>query len=411
MGGAGGTVYEIDNTRRSGAFLASNIVISFAENYFINFKEQGLNLSTKIQENVAKELKYHFNKGLQQILDKIDKTGNVKLNIKSKLIKRLPTTLALCSINHDENEINIYNYWAGDSRIYSLDSNIGLHQLTDDNLVNHTDAFDNLINDSKISNCINADSDYNINFNSIKLKSPQIIIASTDGAFGYLPTPVHFEHLLLDSLIHSNSINDWKKNLIESLKNNQSDDISLSISILGYKSFHEIKTSFNDRFSVLDNDISNLNNLFLEMNYLESQLRETNEKNKKTIIAVYDYDSKINAIVSKSNELQDEINNLKIEIYNSEDIINIKLKEIEQIRNNIRGYDTLINKLSHSLNETKNERDFLNNQLSILKKQNSLEETDSLHNRINSLKEIRSVLNKDLWLKYKSQYEKYLKSR
>lgn len=410
MGGAGGTVYDIDDAKHSGAYLASHIVTSIVEKYFINFKEQALNITNEIQGKIAEELKYHINQGLQQILDKIDKKGNVKLNIKSKLIKRLPTTLALSYIKTNEKDIELYNYCAGDSRIYSLDSFLGLHQLTEDNLVNHTDAFDNLLNDSKISNCINADSDYIINVNRIKLNSPQIIIASTDGAFGYLPTPVHFEHLLLDTIIHASSMEDWKNNLNTHFRNNQSDDISLSITSIGYKDFSDIKNSYKERFALLDNDVSKLNNSFQEIHSIESSLREANNKNAKVTVKIIDYETQINNNAEKSNRFQESINHLKSEINKSEKNIDEKMKEIDKIRQDIKGFNNEINKLSLDLNQAKKESGYLNDEFIQFKKQNDSKEIDSLQNKINSIKETRSKLNKDLWLKYKSNYEKYLKS-
>ena len=362
MGGAGGTVYDIDRTKRSGAYLASHIVTSIAEKYFVNFKEQGHSITNVIKEKIAEELKHHINQGLQQILHKIDKEGNVKLKIKSKLIKRLPTTLALCYIKPNEKDFDLYNYWAGDSRVYSLDSFSGLHQLTEDNLVNKTDAFDNLLNDSKISNCINADSDYTINVNHLNLKSPQIIIASTDGAFGYLPTPVHFEHLLLDTLIHSSSAEDWKTNLNNSFEHNQSDDVSLSLTLLGYKDFREVKNSFKERFANIDTDVSKLNNSFQEMSSLESSLKEANYKNEKVAAKVIDYEYRINNSIEKSNSFQENIDHFKSEKIKSEKDIDEKMKEIDKIRQDIKRFDREINKISSDLNQAKRESEDLNGQ-------------------------------------------------
>lgn len=410
MGGAGGTVYEIDDTKRSGAYLASHLVTSIAEKYFIHFKEEGHSITHPIQAKIAEELKYHFNQGIQQILNKIDKKGNVKLNIKSKMIKRLPTTLALGYIESDEKEFNVYTFWAGDSRIYSLDSFHGLHQLTEDNLVNETDAFDNLTNDSKISNCINADSDYTINVKGYKFNSPQIILATTDGAFGYLPTPVHFEHLLLDTLIHSTSIEDWKDNLRVHFKSGQSDDISLSLATVGYKDFVSLKNSFKERFLTLDEDVSKLNNLFQEMGAIEGSLVEINGRNEAIESRIDEYESQIHNSLKREKYLNNEINHYKSEISGSENSIADKMKEIDCLRKEIDKFLDQIKKMLIELGEVRKESEHLNNEFIQFKKQNTIKDAEALRNKIHSMKETRSKLNRDLWLKYKSHYEKYLKS-
>ena len=58
----------------------------------------------------------------------------------------------------------------------------------------------NLRQDSVISNAMSADTAFVINHHQMSLPRPFLIIAATDGCFGYLPSPMHFEWLLLSTL-------------------------------------------------------------------------------------------------------------------------------------------------------------------------------------------------------------------
>jgi serine/threonine protein phosphatase PrpC len=54
-------------------------------------------------------------------------------------------------------------FWAGDSRCYLLSAPAGLQQLTEDDLKTKGDAPANLVEDSPMSNFINADVDFVLN--------------------------------------------------------------------------------------------------------------------------------------------------------------------------------------------------------------------------------------------------------
>ncbi|MEM9982002.1 MAG: hypothetical protein AAF734_05865, partial [Bacteroidota bacterium] len=89
--------------------------------------------------------------------------------IKSKLIKRLPTTLAGVFFKEDAQEAapyyEVHTFWAGDSRTYVL-NNEGLLQLSQDDLQEAPDALENLLHDGIMSNCINADTPFTVHTTS-----------------------------------------------------------------------------------------------------------------------------------------------------------------------------------------------------------------------------------------------------
>ena len=85
-------------------------------------------------------------------------------------------------------------FWAGDSRAYVLPAD-GARQLSTDDLRDPSDAMANLRRDSVVSNAMSADTDFHVNYRRVELKAPFLLVCATDGCFGYVPTPMHFEHL------------------------------------------------------------------------------------------------------------------------------------------------------------------------------------------------------------------------
>ena len=55
----------------------------------------------------------------------------------------------------------------------------------------------NLRQDSVVSNAMSADTDFHVNHRKVELRAPFLVAGATDGCFGYLRSPMHFEHLVL----------------------------------------------------------------------------------------------------------------------------------------------------------------------------------------------------------------------
>lgn len=408
MGGAGGTVYEIDDKRHSGAYLASRAINSIAENYFRSFKEAGFEIQRANVELIASDLKYHFDIGLLQILDKIHKKSSSKLNIKSSMIKRLPTTFALAYIRKYFSEIEIHSLWAGDSRVYLLDTDTGLHQLTKDDLVNSGDAFENLINDSPISNCINADKDYQINSSSISVKKPVIIFSATDGAFGYIQTPVHFEFLLLDSMVVASDGTSWKMNIEKALKEVQADDITISLCCIGFENFVSIKEQFMGRFKQLYQEMELIRDKENQLTISENKIEEALSSMRSFKNELNEIESRIDSSVNSIEQQIRNFNSLEYDIKSSQNRYIEKERELiklqEIIMNKINNLEHIRMDIDKAQDQIDKEKMLLNN----MRKNNPFSEQDLLIKKTKSLREERDRVRKDLWAKYKSEYEQGL---
>lgn len=240
LGGSGAKKYE-NYSGKTGAYIASRAVCGGVSTWFNNSNKEN------------ELLKY-----IQQALSVCKKYADNKTSrILSSLSKEFPTTAAIVTGNLNKNTIDINCFWAGDSRCYMLDTN-GLHQLTADDL-DGQDAMSNLTNDGVMTNVINATTPFEIHGKNIVTDQPCILLTATDGCFGYLNSPMEFEYLLIDSLVESKNITEWKNSLDKRIRTVAGDDYTLCVAVCGFEDFNDIKSSFEKR------------NKFVAGKYVDSQ--------------------------------------------------------------------------------------------------------------------------------------------
>jgi len=226
--------------------LASRLAAQVTEQAFVQLNPD--------LESFSQKLKQYLQTAFSLKVAQLDQQRS---KLKSKLIRRLPTTMAgVCfkTLDKQTNSYETQTFWAGDSRVYVLREQ-GLQQISEDNLVENFDALENLQKDSPISNCISADDDFHIFSKKYTFREPIVLITATDGTFGYLPTPAHFEYFLLAMLHHPRvcTMEDWQKYLTIALEMVTGDDMSLSLLALGFgeKDLSLLKYKTIDRFKYL----------------------------------------------------------------------------------------------------------------------------------------------------------------
>jgi len=250
MGGAGSTMYSYLEKSYSGAYIAANEVKRILEREyegFIHSVNTHLVSIDSLEENIFSHLKV--------LADDIDKNPS---RLKSGLIKRLPTTISAIICESDSlinQNRKLTCFWAGDSRCYILSPEDGLVQLSIDDLKGGGDALQNIKSDAPLSNYCNADFQFILNKKVTNLQEPFIVFTATDGCFGYLPTPFHFEYLFLSSLFdHStDSFDRWSNKITEEINKVTGDDFSMSLMSIGFNSFEEVQTRFESRFALVEN--------------------------------------------------------------------------------------------------------------------------------------------------------------
>jgi len=248
MGGAGGTVYQTPDGPRTGAYLASRITRDVVERRMLAL------LNSEAQPDGPAAVEEVRRSVAEALAGRLAELQAPRSGLRSKLLRALPTTMALLALRRREPGGAIWTghlLWAGDSRVYALDPTSGVHQLTLDDLREGGDAMANLREDSVVSNAISADTAFVVHSRSIELTEPFVALAATDGCFGYLPSPMHFERLILSRLDQTPDEASWSDALQSEITATTGDDAAMALVGLGGN--HErLRTLFADRLATVE---------------------------------------------------------------------------------------------------------------------------------------------------------------
>jgi serine/threonine protein phosphatase PrpC len=269
MGGAGGTVYETPEGRRTGAYLASRIARDVVEQRMLDLLEPDWHLNGKA---AARNLQHSVQQALKQRLQELNPAPS---SLRSRLIRALPTTMAVVALQRTQPGGPTWAghvFWAGDSRAYVFEPR-GASQLSTDDLRDPGDALANLRRDSVVSNAMSADTEFHINHRRVELRSPFLVVCATDGCFGYVRTPMHFEYLVLSHLLEARNTEAWSSALQAEIAAVTGDDAAMSTLGVGadLKEFQEL---FAPRVGELASDfIEPLDELSDAVTRAEQELR------------------------------------------------------------------------------------------------------------------------------------------
>ena len=240
MGGAGATEYPTFTIgNKTGAFLSSRIVRAVCYDWL---DKNGKIDSWGLKEEISKYFNYLLS------------IWNIKPSgLRSGFVRVLPTTLAIVEATRNESRTEVSSYWAGDSRNYVLLES-GLKQLSCDDLRQPKDPLENLRSDDALSNCICQDKPFEINMKRISFNEPIIILSATDGCFGYLLTPMHFEFILLDCLMKSSNCTEWSEAIRKTLSPISGDDFTIGLQIVD-GDFNYWKNLLHGRYEFLKESV------------------------------------------------------------------------------------------------------------------------------------------------------------
>jgi hypothetical protein len=247
MGGAGGTVYETTDGRRSGAYLASRIARDVVARRMLDLLEPDWNLEG---EAAAEDLRRSVRKALEERLVELKAPPS---QLRSRLLRALPTTMAVVALQRTQRNKSTWAchiFWAGDSRAYAF-LPTGARQLSTDDLREPIDAMANLYRDSVVSNAMSADTDFVVNYRRVELKAPFLVCCATDGCFGYIPSPMHFEHLVLAPLPGARSVDAWSRDIQAKVAAVTGDDAAMAMMGIGAE-LGEFRTLYVSRLAELE---------------------------------------------------------------------------------------------------------------------------------------------------------------
>lgn len=249
MGGAGGTVYETPDGPRSGAYLASRIARDVVEREMLDLLVPDWNLNG---EAAAVELQRVVQDALQERLSELKAP---KSGLRSRLLRALPTTMAALALQRTHcngSRWLCHVFWAGDSRAYVFEPG-GARQLSTDDLRDTGDAMANLRRDSVVSNAMSADTDFHVNYRRVELEAPFVLVCATDGCFGYVPSPMHFEQMVLSPLTSARSVGSWSQAIQDAIIPVTGDDAAMAVIAVG-ADLDELKVLYGPRIAELAAD-------------------------------------------------------------------------------------------------------------------------------------------------------------
>lgn len=232
-GGVGGRRYpQLDN--RTGAHIASGLYAACLEKWFAR------TAAALPMQKTAGELDALFLKAAKDYHERYLNLGPSAVT--GSMVRTLPSTAAILL----QYSGNAALYWAGNTRGYLL-TDAGLKQLTGDDTAAPCDAFESLYLDAPITNYLCADQPFNLHETEIALPERGVLVLATDGAYHALPTPMHFEALLLDALEGISTKKQWKKALREALKPRAADDVTLILQPFGFPDYKKLAPYFDKR--------------------------------------------------------------------------------------------------------------------------------------------------------------------
>ena len=256
---------------------------------------------------------------------------------------------AICREFDDEIEVMIF--WAGDSRVYILNAETGLSQLTSDDITIEQDALQNIYHDAPISNVINLSSDFKINCQRVIIKKPAIIFAATDGVFNYYDSPMAFEESLLDSLINQEcrSFEDWMELIYVNVIKVTADDATFSGGVFGYDMIDDLRMDCSKR-------ADELRDFYSKPYELKKKVLENHEfykeKESETFISKIKYEIKYDSIQNILSEYK-----LSKESFDSQRFLFLESRRVKLI-DDLKGIlrrkhmELIFEKSWNDLNET-----------------------------------------------------------
>jgi hypothetical protein len=132
----------------------------------------------------------------------------------------------------------------------------------------------NLREDSVVSNAMSADTEFVVHHRKVELTAPFLVVAATDGCFGYLPSPMHFEHLVLAALRDAPNTDSWSAAVRAAVSAVTGDDAAMAVLGVGadHDTFQEL---FAARTAELEQRwIAPLNELDANLRRRERELEE-----------------------------------------------------------------------------------------------------------------------------------------
>lgn len=234
-GGLGARKYD-SYQKNTGAYMASHVLSPALKRWF--------DLRTYRNCSDSDQLTNSMNHYFMQNLKLCEQNASGYLKLKGSMVRDFPSTAAIAFVRHEGRQMRLYSIWAGDSRVYCLNKS-GMKQITEDD--SEGDAFESLLNGAAMTNVISSDGRYRLHCKIMNINEPMIIIVASDGAYGYVHTPMDLEYLIVSTICKSEYPEEFRTRLYDELHKRAGDDMSFAYIAVGYGSFKTLRESFRSR--------------------------------------------------------------------------------------------------------------------------------------------------------------------
>lgn len=274
-GGAGAWKYP-EYRNASGAFVAAQ---SMAELFLAWFDSQSVSALAAPGE-LADSFHHAADERLQAL-----KRRCAPMGVAGSLVKSFPCTASVAITAREERDsILLTALNAGDSRVYFLSPSCGLIQLTQDDSRGHPDALQNLRDNAALSNLLNADKPFQVSVRQARIKLPCAVICATDGAFGFLRSPMDFEHMLLKALLSASSMAAFEQLFESAVREATGDDSTCLLSFYGWNSYDGLKDDLQQRFAYVQRLIDRMDDAGEDRAAAEQVILQTWQAYKKQTV-------------------------------------------------------------------------------------------------------------------------------
>ena len=248
-GGSGARTYSRFHGK-TGAYIAARKCRDAYFRWYKRYLKDGYIFTKEnMEENLAK-VKTYFLNTLTACKTFAEEKESSRSPVAGSIMRSFPSTVSAILCDYYEGVFSVGFLWAGNSRGYILNGK-GLSQVTQDDIFGDGDAMDNLRNDDSLSNVLCADGDFAVRGLHFQGELPLILITATDGCFDYLPSPMHFEYMLLSTMQESADFEEWRRKMDAILAECSADDYSLVMGCFGYRSFDAMKQVYAPRTQYL----------------------------------------------------------------------------------------------------------------------------------------------------------------
>jgi hypothetical protein len=151
-----------------------------------------------------------------------------------------------------------------------------------------------------------------VNYRRVELKAPFLVMCATDGCFGYVRTPMHFEHLVLGQLQRARSAQAWSTSLQADIAEVTGDDAAMSVMAVG-ADFRSLKALLAPRATQLERQfIAPLDDLSRAVTRAEQELESLRRRQREKTAEIWgmykpEYEHYLHADSLTREEAEDDV--------------------------------------------------------------------------------------------------------